>query len=84
MLRIMALGILLLITSCRESATDKKNEEQPGTEILRVDSIAVARKEPEIRKRKSLDSVADTTFVRLADYSPAARAREKASALRWA
>ncbi|MDC6352736.1 M15 family metallopeptidase [Zeaxanthinibacter sp. PT1] len=69
MIRIMALGILLMITSCRESATDKKNEEQPGAELLSADSMAVASREPENIKLKSLDSVGDTTFVRLADYS---------------
>lgn len=65
MLRFSLIAVLALLSSCRQQA-DKKPIETAQPEPAVHDSVASPQ---EIRKLKSFEGLADTTFVRLADFS---------------
>ncbi len=63
------LFVLIAILSCKENPSKKKEVEQATKKSVEV-ADSVPQKQIESRKSfKSFESIADTTFVRLADFS---------------
>ncbi len=68
----MAILAMALILGCKEVAVDKIIENDVETELKVVDSLIMDIRKKEVVpkiKLKSLEGLADTLFVRLADYS---------------
>jgi D-alanyl-D-alanine dipeptidase len=68
----MALLALALFFGCREADVSKKLIEDVETKLQVKDSLSIVNNSKEVvvaPKLKSLDGLADTLFVRLADYS---------------
>ncbi|RYC51466.1 M15 family metallopeptidase [Flagellimonas olearia] len=64
---IMFLGLMSIFSSCHEKPKEAKTEEPVEmTSIEMVDSIVVQESQKELR---TFEGLADTTFVRLADFS---------------
>ena len=67
----MALPLLIVVISCKEVKKDTENQARPTVEKIEKDSI-LAKK---VLKDKAnplpiaLETLADTSFIRLADYS---------------
>ena len=67
----MRLGIFLLLLafcSCKE-ANKKSTAQLPEVKTIEREVDSVLLEIPEANQLKSLEGIADTTFVRLADYS---------------
>jgi len=68
----MALLSLVLIFGCKDASVDKKSDEEAEAKLKSNDAVIVVVDEKEDTwepKLKSLEGLADTLFVRLADYS---------------
>lgn len=63
------LSVLIVILSCKENSSDKKEVEQSTVKNVEVPD-SISKKHTELQKSfKSFENIADTTFVRLADFS---------------
>ncbi|MCK0189800.1 M15 family metallopeptidase [Arenibacter sp. F20364] len=68
----MAFLILALFVGCKEASVSKRINGEKETKVQLTDSVVVVKDEKEntpLPKLKSLEGLADTLFVRLADYS---------------
>ena len=65
---LVVLGMIFLIASCKENPKKKAPVEERRGVIENVDSI-VAIGKPENKTFKTFDNLADTTFIRLADFN---------------
>lgn len=63
------LSVLIVTLSCKENSSDKKEVEQSTVKNVEVPD-SISKKHTELQKSfKSFENIADTTFVRLADFS---------------
>ena len=68
-MRYVLLGfVFILLVGCKQKMAPKETHEVPNTEVVAKDTVSEPGKEPE-KRLKSLEGIADTTFVRLEDYS---------------
>ena len=69
MKHILFFCFILLFSSCKEKSEKKKAIDTMSDSVIVLDTLAQTRIAPSENSLKSLVTVADTTFVRLADYS---------------
>jgi D-alanyl-D-alanine dipeptidase len=60
---------ILLFCACKEKSENEKAIDTMSDSVIVLDTLAQSRITPGDHTLKSLDEVADTTFVRLADYN---------------
>jgi D-alanyl-D-alanine dipeptidase len=60
---------ILLFCACKEKSENEKAIDTMSDSVIDLDTLAQSRITPGDHTLKSLDEVADTTFVRLADYN---------------
>ena len=69
MKHILFFCFILLFSSCKEKSEKEKAIDTMSDSVIVLDTLAQSRMAPRENTLKSLVTVADTTFVRLADYS---------------
>jgi len=66
---LLAFGLLILNSNCKEVKKEEVQADVVEKEIMLQDSIKIIMKMPKV-ETPSLTDLADTLFIRLADYSP--------------
>ncbi len=69
MKHILFFCFILLFCACKEKSENEKAIDTMSDSVIVLDTLAQSRIAPGEHTLKSLDEVADTTFVRLADYN---------------